>query len=134
MVLRGRRCPAVWVIWCAQWRRRGVLLRVVWPVLGKRRGRELGPAVHLGAVIVLAVEAAAALLVPSAAQAAAHAPTETAPETLHTTASTLAALVALVVAIVVAAVAQGVARRRALALGPASAAVVPQLALASRVA
>lgn len=123
MVLLGRRCPAVWVIvFTRGWQRRGVFLRVVLPILGSRRRKEMrvtvcALSVHLGALVVLAVKPAAALLlVPSATQAAAHAPTRIAPEALYAATSTVTALIALGVAIVVAAVARVFARRGSLAL------------------
>ena len=90
--------------------------------------------VHLARLVVLAVKAAAALIVPPATQAATDAATdaatEAASEALHAASSPLPALVGLVVGVVVAAVVGVVTRGAARPLRASSAAVVPLLALA----
>lgn len=121
MILLCRRWPVLVriIVRTASWWWGRVFLWVIRPVLRSRRGRELSPtlcpvAVHPGALVVLAVKAAATLVVPPATQAATQTSTQTAAEALHTAASPLTPLLSLVVGIVVAAVAGVLARRGAL--------------------
>lgn len=113
------------------WRRRGisVLLRVVGLVLGSRGRGKLRSlfALHL------TVEAAAAIVVSTAARTAARTATGTASKAPGAAASPLLSLLAFVVGVSVAGVVGVLARWSALPLRLASGAIVPLLALATLV-
>ena len=105
-------------------------MRVVRSVLGGGRRGKLGSLLALH----LAVEAAAAVVVPAATRATAWAATGTAPEAPGAATSTLMSLLALVVGVAVAGVVGVLARWSAVPLGLSPCAIVPLLALATLLA